>query len=82
MPKTKILTKNFLNFSLNLRLGNRIKDESPCEIVLQANNSTSVESVFHRASRKGAKDAKCGEVGKYDSLRALRLGAINLVKWL
>jgi hypothetical protein len=34
------------------------KDTSPCGIALQANNSTSVGSVFHGASRKGAKGAK------------------------
>jgi len=34
------------------------KDTSPCGIVLRANNLTSVESVFHGASRKAAKHAK------------------------
>ena len=35
------------------------KDNSPCGIALGANNSASVESVFHGASRKDAKGAKC-----------------------
>jgi hypothetical protein len=41
---------------------------------------TSGESVFHGASRKGAKDAKFGEIGKYFSLRSWRLGAKNFVE--
>ena len=32
------------------------------------------------ASRKGAKDAKFGEIGKYCSLRAWRLGAKSFVE--
>jgi hypothetical protein len=36
------------------------EDASPCGITLWENNSTSVESVFHGASRKGAKLAKFG----------------------
>jgi hypothetical protein len=47
-----------------------------------------VERIFHGASRKGAKDAKFGEIGKYFSLRSWRpfgfaqdrLGAKNLVE--
>ncbi len=39
--------------------------------------------LLHGASRKGAKDAKFGEIGKYFSLRSLRswrLGAKNFVE--
>ncbi len=42
--------------------GHGDKVGSPCGIALQANNSTSVELVFHGASRKGAKDAKSGKI--------------------
>jgi hypothetical protein len=47
-----------------------------------------VERIFHGASRKGAKDAKFGEIVKYFSLRSWRpfgfaldrLGAKNFVE--
>jgi len=62
MKLVKVLTKHIRNFPLNLGLGNRISDDSPCGIALRANNSILVESIFHGASRKGAKDAKFGEI--------------------
>ena len=37
------------------------RNDSPCGIALQANNSTSVETIFHGASRKDAKFAKVRE---------------------
>jgi hypothetical protein len=40
----------------------------------------SFTALFHGASRKGAKDAKFGEIGKYFSLRSWRLGAKNFVE--
>jgi hypothetical protein len=52
------------------------------------NNSILVESVFHGASREGAKHVKFGEIGKYFSLLSWRpfgfaqdrLGAKNFVE--
>jgi len=49
-------------------------------MALRANNSILVESVFHGASRKGAKHTKFGEIGKYFSLRSWRLGAKNFLE--
>ncbi len=45
----QIISKDIRNFPLNLGLGNRINDDSPCGIALRANNSILVESVFHGA---------------------------------
>jgi len=47
-----------LTFTLNSRFRNRLNDHSPCGIALRTNDAISVESVFHEASRKGAKHAK------------------------
>jgi len=54
-----------------------VKDPSPCGIAHRANNSTSVKSVFHGASRKDAKQAKSGKIRKL-TFFAPRLSQINL----
>ena len=65
---------------MNLRLRNRIKDDSPCGVLISTQAEYDPQGLTPRGERKGAKDAKCGEIGKYNSLRSWRLGAKSFLE--
>jgi len=56
------------------------KDDSPCGVLISTQAEYAPQGLTPRGERKGAKDAKFGEIKNFLTLRSLRLGAKILIE--